>query len=113
MCEHTAVLAARVEALYGLRPEEFVVVAISKSTDFSPACIRGIPAWEDTLRWSGAYLKQHKAAVVTDGVLDLAAFTRMMHGIAMHKPAAKVVELTQKNREDIAWVARYWLRLEE
>ena len=113
MCVHTAVLAARVQALYGLRLEEFVVVAISKSTDFSPACIRGIPAWEDTLRWSGAFLKQHHITMVADGVLDIAAFMRLMHGIAMNKPAAKVAELTQKNKQDIAWTARYWLCLEE
>ena len=113
MCVHTAVLATRLHDVYGLLPEEFVVVAISKSTDFSPTCIRGIPAWHDTLRWSGTFLRQHHLTMVRDGALDLQAFMRVMHGVAMNKPAAKVAELTPKNRQDIVWTARYWLCLME
>ena len=113
LCVSTSVLAECVRTKYKLTPEEFVVVIVSMSTDFSPKCISGIPGWGDIVRLSAAFLRGTNTTVVTGGALDIAMFMRMIHSVSLHKKASKVLLKTTEDKKRVEWVLRYWLCLED
>lgn len=108
----TAELARLVAAKYRLTPQEFVVLAISKKTDFAPACLRGLPDWHTTMLWGGAFLRGTKDCLVRDGILDYTIFARMLADVALRKPRVSVAKLTPEQREAVRWNTAYWCRLE-
>ena len=111
LCVNTAVLAECIRTKYKLTPEEFVVVAISLSTDFSPRCVSGIPGWTDIARLCAAFLRNSNANVVNDGVLDMPTFMRMLHSVSLHKKASKVLLQTAEDKKRVMWVTAYWTNL--
>ena len=113
LCVSTSVLAECVRTKYKLTPEEFVVVIVSLSTDFSPRCVSGIPSWAEITRLSAAFLRSTNAKVITNGALDITVFMRMIHSVSLYKKAAKVLLNTTEDKNRVEWVLRYWIRLED
>lgn len=108
LCLNTSVLADCVQSKYKLTPEEFVVVLIVMSTDFSIRCISGIPGWGDIVRLCAAFLRNSNVNVVKDGVLDMPTFMRMLHSVSLYKKASKVLLQTAEDKKRVMWVTAYW-----
>ena len=101
---------------YGLRPEEAVVVAISKKTDFTKACLKGLPDWHTTMKLAGEHLRLRRdETLVRAGMLNLPMFLRMLDAVAVvasNKRKVVVASLKADDTQRLRFVTKYWLQLE-
>ena len=110
-------LASAISKAYGLRPDEAVVCAILKKTDFTKPCLKGLPDWDKTMRLCGDHLKRTRGdvALVSEGVLNVQAFKRMIESVAFAASAKRKVVAASLKADDekrLRFVTKYWLRLE-
>ena len=103
---------------YGLSRSDFVIVAASKGTDFSPKCYSRLPDWHETLLSAGSTLKAAPSPLLdaTTNELSRAAFNRMVRGVVQvagvgKKRGPETVRLSENDLLNIEFVTKYWLQL--